>query len=51
MAHRYRTPFLAALAALVTAAAATLTLANPALAAGPTATFTKTADWGTGWEG
>ncbi|PZG17058.1 chitinase, partial [Micromonospora craterilacus] len=42
---------LAALAALATAAATTLVLATPALAAGPTATFVKTADWGTGWEG
>jgi chitinase len=25
--------------------------ATPALAAGPTATFVKTSDWGTGWEG
>ncbi|MEU8300050.1 cellulose binding domain-containing protein [Micromonospora sp. NPDC048909] len=41
---------LAAVAALATAAT-TLTLAGPARAAGPTATFVKTADWGTGWEG
>ncbi|MFI1192805.1 chitinase [Micromonospora sp. NPDC020750] len=46
-----RTPLLAVLAALATAAAATLTLATPALAAGPTAAFTKTSDWGAGWEG
>ncbi|MFE9957547.1 chitinase [Micromonospora sp. NPDC005299] len=45
-----RTPFLAALAALATAAA-TVALAGPALAAGPTATFVKTSDWGSGWEG
>lgn len=51
MARRFRTPFLAALAALVSAAAATLTFAYPALAAGPTAAFTKTSDWGAGWEG
>ncbi|WP_433113405.1 chitinase [Micromonospora sp. CA-246542] len=51
MARRLRTPLLAALAALVSAAAATLTFAYPALAAGPTAVFTKTSDWGTGWEG
>ncbi|MGS2618728.1 chitinase [Micromonospora sp. LZ34] len=42
---------LAAVAALATAAGATLVLAAPARAAGPTATFVKTADWGTGWEG
>ncbi|GIJ78885.1 Chitinase [Micromonospora phaseoli] len=42
---------LAALAALTTAAAGTLVLATPARAAGPTAGFVKTADWGTGWEG
>ncbi|MGW4501779.1 chitinase, partial [Micromonospora sp. NPDC004336] len=42
---------LAAVAALVTATATTLILAAPARAAGPTATFVKTADWGTGWEG
>ncbi|MFI5486007.1 chitinase [Micromonospora echinaurantiaca] len=42
---------LAAVAALATAAASTLVLAAPARAAGPTATFVKTADWGTGWEG
>ncbi|WBB68104.1 cellulose binding domain-containing protein [Micromonospora sp. WMMD812] len=46
-----RTLLLAAVAALATAATATLTLAAPAQAAGPTATFVKTADWGTGWEG
>ncbi|NES31652.1 chitinase [Micromonospora terminaliae] len=46
-----RTPFLAALAALATAAAATVAFAGPALAAGPTATFVKTSDWGSGWEG
>ncbi|MFI5835946.1 chitinase [Micromonospora sp. NPDC051300] len=51
MARRFRTPFLAALAAVVTAAAATLALTGPALAAGPTAAFTKTSDWGSGWEG
>ncbi|MDG4840294.1 glycosyl hydrolase family 18 protein [Micromonospora sp. WMMD967] len=51
MARKFRTPFLAALAALVSAAAATLTFAYPALAAGPTAAFTKTSDWGAGWEG
>ncbi|SCL46187.1 Chitinase [Micromonospora citrea] len=42
---------LAAVAALATATATTLVLAAPARAAGPTATFVKTADWGTGWEG
>ncbi|MFJ1540908.1 chitinase [Micromonospora chalcea] len=51
MARRFRTPFLAALAALLTAAAAILAPVGPALAAGPTAAFTKTSDWGTGWEG
>ncbi|MEU1810589.1 chitinase [Micromonospora aurantiaca (nom. illeg.)] len=51
MARTLRTPLLAALAALVTVAAATLTLTGPALAAGATAAFTKTSDWGTGWEG
>ncbi|MFI6244282.1 chitinase [Micromonospora sp. NPDC050795] len=51
MARIFRTPFLAALAALVSAAAATLSFAYPALAAGPTAVFTKTSDWGSGWEG
>ncbi|TCC00702.1 chitinase [Micromonospora zingiberis] len=42
---------LAALAALTTAAVGTLVAASPARAAGPTASFVKTADWGTGWEG
>ncbi|PZF82054.1 hypothetical protein C1I99_31675 [Micromonospora deserti] len=42
---------LAAVAALVTAAATTLAVAAPARAAGPTASFVKTSDWGTGWEG
>ncbi|MDO3702877.1 glycosyl hydrolase family 18 protein [Micromonospora sp. C28SCA-DRY-2] len=46
-----RNLLLAAVAALATAAASTLVLAAPARAAGPTATFVKTADWGTGWEG
>ncbi|MFC0033971.1 chitinase [Micromonospora chaiyaphumensis] len=46
-----RTPVLAALAALATAAAVTVAFAGPALAAGPTATFVKTSDWGSGWEG
>ena len=45
----------ARLAAAVTAALLTtagLVLVAPAaVAAGPTATFTKTSDWGTGWEG
>ncbi|MBQ0979223.1 chitinase [Micromonospora sp. M61] len=39
---------------LVTALAATLGAAGvalPAFAAGPTASFVKTADWGSGWEG
>ena len=46
-----RNLLLAAVAALATVTATTLTLAAPAQAAGPTATFVKTADWGTGWEG
>lgn len=46
-----RNLLLAMVAALTTAAATTLVLATPARAAGPTATFVKTADWGTGWEG
>jgi chitinase len=49
--RRSRTVLLAAVAALVTGAGAALTVATPALAAGPTATFTRTADWGSGWEG
>ena len=39
---------------MITALAATLGaawVALPAFAAGATATFVKTADWGTGWEG
>ncbi|MEH1014339.1 cellulose binding domain-containing protein [Micromonospora sp. CPCC 206060] len=51
MQRTTRTSFLAALAALATAAAAAVALASPALAAGPTASFDKTADWGSGWEG
>jgi chitinase len=50
MRRTARTPFLAALAAVATIAAA-LALATPALAAGPTATFVKTSDWVSGWEG
>ncbi|WP_229402376.1 chitinase [Micromonospora okii] len=46
-----RTPLLAALAALATAAATTLFVAGPAMAAGPTATLTRASDWGGGWEG
>nr|WP_205801631.1 cellulose binding domain-containing protein [Micromonospora thermarum] len=46
-----RNLLLAAVAALVTVAGTTLVLAAPARAAGPTATFVKTSDWGTGWEG
>ncbi|WP_432051080.1 chitinase [Verrucosispora sp. NA02020] len=42
---------LTAVAALATIAATTLVAATPAQAAGPTASFVKTADWGTGWEG
>jgi len=33
------------------ASVAAIWLAGPALAASPTATFVKTSDWGTGWEG
>jgi len=40
----------AASAALLATAALVL-VAPAAVAAGPTATFTKTSDWGTGWEG
>jgi chitinase len=40
------------LAALVLGLAGTLVIpATPALAAGETATFVKTSDWGSGWEG
>ena len=39
------------LAALVLGLAGTITTATPALAAGETATFAKTSDWGSGWEG
>jgi chitinase len=39
------------LAALVLGLAGTLIPATPALAAGETATFVKTSDWGSGWEG
>ncbi|MFI7520243.1 chitinase [Micromonospora globbae] len=49
--RRHARTLLAAAAALATAAAVTLAVAAPAQAAGPTATFVKTADWGTGWEG
>ncbi|SDX95084.1 Chitinase [Micromonospora pattaloongensis] len=35
----------------IVAAAGGVWAAGPALAAGPTATFVKTADWGSGWEG
>ncbi|HEY0701114.1 MAG TPA: cellulose binding domain-containing protein [Micromonospora sp.] len=41
---------LSALAGLVAAAGA-LMVSDPARAAAPTATFTRTSDWGTGWEG
>ncbi|BCL13944.1 chitinase [Micromonospora sagamiensis] len=44
-------PLLAAVAALAALTATTLVMAAPAQAAGPTATFVRTADWGTGWEG
>ncbi|MFE0591118.1 chitinase [Micromonospora echinospora] len=42
---------LTAVAALAAITATTLVVAAPAQAAGPTATLTRTADWGTGWEG
>ncbi|MGK5740998.1 chitinase [Micromonospora sp. URMC 103] len=51
MPRHARVPLLAVVAALATAAAATLVPAAPARAAGPTATFAKTSDWGGGWEG
>ncbi|SCL13749.1 Cellulose binding domain-containing protein [Micromonospora inyonensis] len=44
-------PLLAAVSALAAITATTLVMATPAQAAGPTATFVRTADWGTGWEG
>ncbi|MBO4209515.1 cellulose binding domain-containing protein, partial [Micromonospora echinofusca] len=47
---RSRSLVLSLVTALVGAVAA-IWVAVPALAAGPTATFTKTNDWGTGWEG
>lgn len=51
MRHPARTMLLAATAAVVTVAGITLVQAGPARAANPTATFVRTADWGTGWEG
>ncbi|MEV1285620.1 cellulose binding domain-containing protein [Micromonospora sp. NPDC049679] len=47
-----RSRFLVAtVATALAAAAAAVWVAAPALAAGPTATFVKTSDWGSGWEG
>ena len=40
-----------ALLALLVAGVGAVVLAAPALAAGPTATFTQASDWGSGWEG
>ncbi len=40
-----------AVAAVLAAAGTALTLAGPASAAATTATFTKVADWGSGWQG
>ncbi|MEV4758311.1 cellulose binding domain-containing protein [Micromonospora sp. NPDC049559] len=48
---RTRTLLLATLTTTLTATTAAIALTTPAYAAGPTATFTKTSDWGTGWEG
>lgn len=39
------------LVTVLTAALGAAWVAMPAYAAGPTATFVKTSDWGTGWEG
>ena len=47
MKHTVRRPLVLCVLVLVGAAA----FAPPATAAGPTATFTKVSDWGTGWEG
>ena len=38
-------------AALLAAGAGAVAVAGTAAAAGPTATFTKVSDWGSGWEG
>ena len=47
-----RSRYAAALTALLLPLAAAVGLAaTPAQAAGPTATYAKTSDWGTGWEG
>jgi chitinase len=46
-----RTRSILAAAAAALTAAATVWIALPAQAAAPTATFTRTSDWGTGWEG
>ncbi|MFY1633825.1 chitinase [Solwaraspora sp. WMMB335] len=46
-----RVRVLAPLLAAAVAAGGVVWTAGPALAAGPTATFVKTSDWGTGWEG
>src|SRR4051794_17185643 len=47
--RRKRTLILSVAATVV--AAATAWIAIPASAAAATATFTKTSDWGTGWQG
>jgi chitinase len=48
--NRSRSVMVAATAALVAGGAA-LYFAGPAAAASPSATFVKTSDWGSGWEG
>ncbi|MEJ8661343.1 glycoside hydrolase family 18 chitinase [Streptomyces sp. MS1.AVA.4] len=48
---RFRRRATAGLAALLLPLAALVGLATPAEAAGPTATYTRTSDWGTGFEG
>ena len=51
MFRRRRARAVAVVSATLLAAGLGLLNATPALAASPTATFTKTSDWGTGWEG
>ncbi|MEV0727420.1 cellulose binding domain-containing protein [Polymorphospora sp. NPDC050346] len=48
--RRSRSLLLAVVSALAAGVGA-VWVAGPALAAGPTATFVKTSDWGSGWEG
>ena len=47
---RLRTAMVTAAVTLLGGVAAVV-VAAPAMAAGPTATFVKTSDWGSGWEG